>query len=33
MFTDISSFEVVPNVTSEWVGVTIEAVITGQANI
>jgi hypothetical protein len=33
MFAEVDNFEVVPNVTAEWVGVTIEAVITGQANI
>ena len=33
MFAEVSTFEVIPNVTSEWVGVTVEAVVTGQANI
>jgi hypothetical protein len=33
MFAEVTSFEIVPNVTAEWVGVTVEAVITGQSNI
>lgn len=33
MFAELSSFEVVPVPTADRVGVTVEAVITGQANI